>query len=47
MGLTYVPVPLGGFITLLFVLEYLVSGDQSQRDVVRFDQIDDAQEGSA
>ena len=22
----------GGFITLLFVLEYLVSGDQSQRD---------------
>ncbi|OSZ73427.1 TRAP transporter small permease [Hydrogenophaga sp. IBVHS1] len=47
VGLTYVPVPLGGFITLLFVLEYLVSGDQSQRDVVRFDQIDDAQEGAA
>ncbi|MDP3251918.1 MAG: TRAP transporter small permease [Hydrogenophaga sp.] len=46
VGLTYVPVPLGGFITLLFVLEYLVSGDQSQRDVVRFDQIDDAQEGA-
>jgi TRAP-type C4-dicarboxylate transport system permease small subunit len=47
VGLTYVPVPLGGFVTLLFVLEYLVSGDQSQRDVVRFDQIDDAQEGAA
>lgn len=47
VGLTYVPVPLGGFITLLFVLEYLVSGDQSQRDVVRFDQMDDAQEGAA
>ncbi|MCV0439375.1 MAG: TRAP transporter small permease [Hydrogenophaga sp.] len=47
VGLTYVPVPLGGFITLLFVLEFLLGGDQSQRRVVRYDLLDDAQEGAA
>lgn len=46
VGLTYVPVPLGGFITFLFVLEFLFSGDQSQRDVVRFDLLDEPQEGA-
>jgi TRAP-type C4-dicarboxylate transport system permease small subunit len=37
VGLTYVPVPLGGFVTLLFVLEHLFLGDQSQRAVVVYD----------
>ena len=47
VGLTYVPVPLGGLVTLLFVLEFLFLGDQSQRDVVRFDHADDTAEGAA
>jgi TRAP-type C4-dicarboxylate transport system permease small subunit len=47
VGLTYVPVPLGGFVTLLFVLEFMFLGDQSRRDVVRFDLLDEPQEGTA
>jgi TRAP-type C4-dicarboxylate transport system permease small subunit len=47
VGLTYVPVPLGGFVTLLFVLEFLVFGDQSQRNVVRFDLLSDSEEKAA
>ncbi|AOF87643.1 tripartite ATP-independent periplasmic transporter, DctQ component family protein [Hydrogenophaga sp. RAC07] len=47
VGLTYVPVPLGGFVTLLFVLEFLVYGDQSQRTVVQFDLISDSEEKAA
>lgn len=37
VGLTYVPVPLGGFVTLLFVLEHIFYGDQSRRPVVTYD----------
>jgi TRAP-type C4-dicarboxylate transport system permease small subunit len=37
VGLTYVPVPLGSFITLLFVLEHVFIGDASRRPVVTFD----------
>lgn len=37
VGLTYVPVPLGGLVTLLFVLEHVFVGDASQRAVVVFD----------
>ncbi len=37
VGLTYVPLPLGGFITLLFVLEHVFIGDASRRPVVTFD----------
>jgi TRAP-type C4-dicarboxylate transport system permease small subunit len=47
VGLTYVPVPLGGFVTLLFVLEFLVFGDQSQRKVVRFDLLSDSEAKAA
>lgn len=47
VGLTYVPVPLGGLVTLLFVLEFLLLGDQSQRGVVRFDLADESAEGAA
>jgi TRAP-type C4-dicarboxylate transport system permease small subunit len=37
VGLTYVPVPLGGLVTLLFVLERAAWGDQSRRPVVGYD----------
>jgi TRAP-type C4-dicarboxylate transport system permease small subunit len=37
VGFTYLPVPLGGFITLLFVIEYLIYGSQARRAVVTFD----------
>jgi TRAP-type C4-dicarboxylate transport system permease small subunit len=37
VGATYAPVPLGGFVTLLFVLEHMVFGSQHRRTVVTFD----------
>ena len=37
IGLTYLPVPLGGLLTLVFVLETLIFGPQTQRAVVSFD----------
>lgn len=37
VGLTYAPVPLGGLVTLLFVLERIVFGTQYDRAVVTFD----------
>ncbi len=37
VGATYLPVPLGGLITLVFILEDMWLGDQSQRSVVTFD----------
>ena len=37
VGWTYVPVPLGAFLTLVFVLETLLWGPAYERDVVVFD----------
>ena len=37
VGLTYSPLPIGGFLTLLFVLEKAFLGSQHQRAVVTFD----------
>lgn len=37
VGFTYLPVPLGGFITLMFVIEHLLLGSQAFRPVVTFD----------
>lgn len=37
VGATYMPVPLGGFITLIFILERMVFGYQGERDIVTFD----------
>ena len=37
VGLTYSPVPIGGLLTLLFVLENLFFGTQYHRAVTRFD----------
>ncbi len=37
VGFTYLPVPLGGLITLVFVVEHLWLGSQAYRPVVTFD----------
>lgn len=37
VGVTYLPVPIGGFLTLIFVLEHIVFGSQDKREVVTFD----------
>ena len=37
VGATYMPVPIGGLLTLVFVLETLVFGTQHHRRVIRFD----------
>lgn len=37
VGLTYTPVPLGGLITALFVIEHVAFGSQHTRDVITFD----------
>lgn len=37
VGISYAPIPLGGAITLLFVLEQLFYGDQSKRRVVDYE----------
>jgi TRAP-type C4-dicarboxylate transport system permease small subunit len=37
VGLTYTPLPVGGFVTALFVLEHMVYGDQGNRAVVTYD----------
>ena len=41
VGLTYTPVPIGGAVTALFVLEHLVYGDQSRRAAVTYDWMPD------
>ncbi|NWA00979.1 TRAP transporter small permease [Pseudomonas gingeri] len=46
VGITYMPIPMGGGLTLIFVLEKLLLGDQSQRRVVRFDLVEE-NEGAA
>ncbi|MFK0312963.1 TRAP transporter small permease [Pseudomonas sp. NPDC090233] len=46
VGMSYAPIPVGGVLTLIFVLEKLLLGDQSQRKVVRFDLIEE-NEGAA
>lgn len=47
VGVTYAPVPLGGLLTLLFVLEHLALGPQGQRAVVTFDAPADHAAGAA
>jgi TRAP-type C4-dicarboxylate transport system permease small subunit len=39
VGITYMPVPIGGLVTALFVLEVIFFGSQQQRAVVTFDHI--------
>jgi TRAP-type C4-dicarboxylate transport system permease small subunit len=37
VGLTYMPVPIGGLITALFVIEHITCGSQSERAIVTYD----------
>ncbi|MEN9539105.1 MAG: hypothetical protein RLZZ126_1340 [Pseudomonadota bacterium] len=37
VGATYLPVPVGGFVTLMFVIEHLWLGPQARRAVVTYD----------
>lgn len=46
VGMTYAPIPIGGVLTLIFVLEKLLLGDQSHRRVVQFDLVEE-NEGAA
>ena len=43
VGITYMPIPIGGLLTLIFVLEKLLLGDQSNRRVVRFDLVEESE----
>ena len=36
VGVTYIAIPAGAVLTLVFVLERMVAGPQSARDIVRF-----------
>ncbi|MET0950525.1 MAG: TRAP transporter small permease [Pseudomonas sp.] len=46
VGISYLPIPVGGVVTLIFILEKLFLGDQSQRSVMKFDVIEES-EGAA
>lgn len=46
VGISYLPIPIGGIVTLIFILEKLFLGDQSQRSVMKFDVIEES-EGAA
>ncbi len=39
VGITYIPLPLGAFLTLVFVIEKMALGPQHERAVVRFDHL--------
>lgn len=44
VGISYAPIPLGGFVTLLFVIEQLLYGDQHKRRVVDYENCEDSKE---
>jgi len=46
VGISYLPIPIGGIMTLIFIVEKLFLGDQSHRSVMRFDVIEES-EGAA
>jgi TRAP-type C4-dicarboxylate transport system permease small subunit len=39
VGVTYMPVPIGGLVTALFVLEVIFFGSQKERAIVTFDHL--------
>jgi TRAP-type C4-dicarboxylate transport system permease small subunit len=39
VGITYLPVPLGGLVTALFVVEVMIFGSQQKRAIVTFDHL--------
>jgi TRAP-type C4-dicarboxylate transport system permease small subunit len=44
VGVTYAPIPIGGFLSLIFILERLFFGDQSHRRAVNFELLEDSKE---
>ncbi|PKM34026.1 MAG: TRAP transporter permease DctQ [Gammaproteobacteria bacterium HGW-Gammaproteobacteria-12] len=46
VGISYMPIPVGGFITLLFVIEQLLYGDQHKRRVVDYENCEDSKEAA-
>ncbi len=44
VGITYAPIPIGGVLTLIFILERLFLGDQSHRRAVNYEMVEDSQE---
>lgn len=44
VGVSYAPIPIGGLLTLIFILERLLFGDQSHRRAVNFERLEDSQE---
>ncbi|MDH1279399.1 TRAP transporter small permease [Pseudomonas chengduensis] len=46
VGISYMPIPVGGFITLLFVIEQLLYGDQHKRRAVDFEHTEDSKEAA-
>ena len=44
VGISYLPIPIGGLVTLVFVLEKLFLGYQSHRRAVRFDIVEASEE---
>lgn len=48
VGVTYLAIPVGSAITLLFVIENMVFGAQSSRPIVRYEELNgEGEEGSA
>ncbi len=39
VGITYLPVPLGGLVTALFVIEVMIFGSQHKRAIITFDHL--------
>ncbi|MCV4285288.1 TRAP transporter small permease [Pseudomonas capsici] len=46
VGISYLPIPIGGILTLIFVLEKMFLGDQSHRRAVRFDLLEESEEAA-
>ncbi|NRH28402.1 TRAP transporter small permease [Pseudomonas sp. MS19] len=44
VGLCYSPIPLGGALTLIFIVERMVFGDQSHRKAVNYEQHEESSE---
>ena len=44
VGITYAPIPIGGFLSLIFIIERLFLGDQSHRRAVNFELLEDSKE---
>jgi TRAP-type C4-dicarboxylate transport system permease small subunit len=46
VGMAYSPIPIGGFVTLIFILERLLFGDQSGRQVINYEHVENSKEAA-